>query len=107
MQSTCKINHCCKGNATKENLQTKKLEWTNRTYSKTIGQKWDQNNSIWMHNTFYLTFATFSKFQIEENKQIEKMRTLKHERRKDEKQSKRIYTMTRVTTIGKKIEAKN
>jgi hypothetical protein len=35
------------------------------------------------------------------------MRTLKHERRKDEKQSKRIYTMTRVTTIGKNIEAKN
>jgi hypothetical protein len=60
-----------------------------------------------MCNTIYLTFAIFNKLLIEENKQIEKMRTLKHERRKDEKQSKRIYTMTRVTTIGKKIEAKN
>jgi hypothetical protein len=101
------MNHCCKGNATKENLQTRKMEWTNRTYSRTIGQKWDQSNSIWMCNIIYLTFAIFTKLQIEENKQIEKMRTLKHERRKDEKQSKRIYTMTRVTTIGEKIEGKN
>jgi len=106
MQSTCKINYCCKGNATKENLQTRKIEWTNRTYSRTIGQKWDQSNSIWMCNTIYLTFAIFSKLQIKENKQIEKMRTLKHERRKDEKQSKRIYTMTTVTTIGKKLKQK-
>jgi hypothetical protein len=43
MQSTCKIDHCRKGNATKENLQTRKIEWTNRTYSRIIGPKWDQS----------------------------------------------------------------
>ncbi len=87
MQSTCKINHCCKGNATKENLQTRKIEWTNRTYSRTIGQKWDQSNSIWMCNIIYLTFAIFSKLQT--NRKNEDIKTWKKKRWKTKQ--KNIY----------------